>query len=110
MEINPEILRIICSAMIKLTELRQNECKHLCIENFAPEIFGKLIKEYNKPIQDKENAVIEFKCKTCGWKSYPGATIRQNKKGSKYYCPECGTILDAKIEVAEQSFILKNKR
>ena len=56
MKINAEILRIICSATIKLTELRQNECKHLCIENFAPVIFGKLIEEYNNRIQHDVSA------------------------------------------------------
>lgn len=56
------------------------------------------------------NATIEFKCKTCGWKSYPGATIRQNRKGNKHYCPECDSILNAEIEVEEQAFMLKNKK
>ena len=30
---------------VELTKLRQAECKHLCIENFAPELLGKLIRE-----------------------------------------------------------------
>jgi hypothetical protein len=30
---------------VRLTELRQNECKHLAIENFAPELFGNLLRE-----------------------------------------------------------------
>ena len=28
---------------IELTKLRQNECKHLCIENFAPGCFHALL-------------------------------------------------------------------
>lgn len=35
----------ICRLTVELTKLRQNECKHLCIENFAPELFGRLIRE-----------------------------------------------------------------
>jgi len=31
---------------VRLTQLRQNECKHLAIENFGPELFGKLLREY----------------------------------------------------------------
>jgi len=42
---NIEEFRIICDTTVKLTQLRQNECKHLCIENIAPEIMGKLIAE-----------------------------------------------------------------
>ena len=41
-----EELKVIAAMTIKLTELRQNECKHLCIENAAPEIFVKLLREY----------------------------------------------------------------
>ena len=40
-----EELREVCELTAKLTELRQNECKHLCIENIAPEIFRKLLCE-----------------------------------------------------------------
>ena len=38
-------LRELCTLTVELTRLRQNECKHLCIENFAPELLGKLIRE-----------------------------------------------------------------
>jgi hypothetical protein len=38
-------LRELCTLTAELTRLRQNECKHLCIENFAPELLGKLIRE-----------------------------------------------------------------
>lgn len=36
----------ICHLTVELTKLRQLDCKHLCIENFAPELFGKLIREF----------------------------------------------------------------
>ena len=38
-------LRELCTLAVELTRLRQNECKHLCIENFAPELLGKLLAE-----------------------------------------------------------------
>jgi hypothetical protein len=40
-----EELRELCALTVELTRMRQNECKHLCIENFAPELLGKLIRE-----------------------------------------------------------------
>ena len=40
-----EELHEVCELTVKLTTLRQNECKHLCIENIAPEIFRKLLGE-----------------------------------------------------------------
>lgn len=40
-----EELRELCAMTIELTRMRQVECKHLCIENFAPELLGKLIRE-----------------------------------------------------------------
>lgn len=40
-----EELRELCTLTVELTRLRQNECKHLCIENFAPGLLGKLIRE-----------------------------------------------------------------
>ncbi len=42
---NADQLRELCTLTLELTKLRQAECKHLCIENFAPELFGKLIGE-----------------------------------------------------------------
>jgi hypothetical protein len=41
-----EALRHICDMTVRLTELRQAECKHLCIENYAPEIFHRLLSCY----------------------------------------------------------------
>lgn len=39
-------LREVCELVVRLTELRQNECKHLCVENFAPELFHKLLTRF----------------------------------------------------------------
>jgi len=39
-----EELKIIADLTFRLTELRQRECGHLCIENFAPELFEKLLR------------------------------------------------------------------
>lgn len=36
-------LKIICDAVVRLTELRLLECKHLCIENYAPELLAKMV-------------------------------------------------------------------
>lgn len=36
----------LCRLTGALVELRQNECKHLCIENIGPQIFGGLLAEY----------------------------------------------------------------
>jgi hypothetical protein len=36
-------LRVISDMTVKLVEIRQNECKHLHIENFAPELFHELL-------------------------------------------------------------------
>lgn len=41
--VTPEELRMICDATVRLTELRQKGCPHLCVENTAPTIFHKLL-------------------------------------------------------------------
>lgn len=38
----------ICNLTLELIKLRQQECSHLCIENYAPEIFGRLLMEYRR--------------------------------------------------------------
>jgi len=43
-------LRLLFDLTLKLTKLRQEECKHLCIENAAPEILLGLIQMI-KPIK-----------------------------------------------------------
>ena len=40
-----EEFKELCKLTVELTKLRQNECKHLCIENFAPELLARLIRE-----------------------------------------------------------------
>lgn len=52
---NVEELKVICDMTVKLVELRQNECKHLCIENVAPECFGKLLLEYMLHSEGKDH-------------------------------------------------------
>jgi hypothetical protein len=42
-----EELKAICDLTNSLTRMRWEECRHLCIENFAPELFGKLLWAYN---------------------------------------------------------------
>jgi hypothetical protein len=42
----PEELSHICQLTFELVRLRQNECKHLCIENTAADIFGRLLNAY----------------------------------------------------------------
>ena len=49
----------ICRLTLELVRLRQNECKHLCIENLAPKIFGRLLREFvgcqpQEPEQEQE--------------------------------------------------------
>jgi hypothetical protein len=36
-------LEAVGKLTMELTRLRQDECKHLCVENVGPEIFGKLV-------------------------------------------------------------------
>lgn len=43
-EINDAHLKMIGEMTVELTRLRQNECKHLAVENIAPEIFEKLVR------------------------------------------------------------------
>jgi len=38
-------LREVCVLTVKLTQIRQNTCAHLCVENVAPDIFRKLLDE-----------------------------------------------------------------
>lgn len=41
--ITAEELREICDATVRLTELKQRGCNHLCIENVAPKIMRRLL-------------------------------------------------------------------
>jgi len=42
-QISNEQLQIVSNLTLQLVKLRQNECKHLSIENSAPEIFRNLL-------------------------------------------------------------------
>ncbi len=44
--LRPEIVRVILAAVVELTRIRQSECKHLCVENFAPDLFAKMLDAY----------------------------------------------------------------
>jgi hypothetical protein len=46
MDLDCASLRIIADLTSELTAMRLQNCGHLCIENVAPEIFGKLIYEF----------------------------------------------------------------
>ena len=38
-----EEFREVCKLTVELTRLRQNECKHLCVENFAADLLPRLL-------------------------------------------------------------------
>jgi len=44
-----EQLRILADLVVKLTELRLQDCRHLCIENYAPELLAKLVYAVQYP-------------------------------------------------------------
>ena len=46
-------LQKIADLTVSLVKLRQDYCNHLVIENIAPEIFGKLLAEYEMHKQGK---------------------------------------------------------
>lgn len=59
----------ICRLTVELTKLRQSECKHLCIENFVPELFGKLIRQFADAEHGSRLEItgdIWPKCSKCG--------------------------------------------
>ena len=41
-----DALRLILASVTELTKLRQDECKHLAIENFAPELLRNMLRAY----------------------------------------------------------------
>ena len=41
-----DALRLILASVTELTKLRQDECKNLSIENFAPELFRNMMRVY----------------------------------------------------------------
>lgn len=53
-------LKAICEMTVELTKLRQNGCKHLCIENFAPELFRMLLQEFaNNSVRSGDRSASE---------------------------------------------------
>lgn len=36
---------VLADLVVRLTELRMGKCEHLCIEEFAPELLGKFMRE-----------------------------------------------------------------
>ena len=51
-----DALQVIADLTHKLTVLRLQNCNHLCVENYAPEVFGKLLDAYLRA------GVVESKC------------------------------------------------
>lgn len=49
-----EELREICKLTAELTKIRQSECKHLVVENFAPELLQKLLRSFRDRNLDTE--------------------------------------------------------
>lgn len=47
--INSESVKAITQLVRELTELRLRNSPALCIENFAPELFGRLLLVYQEP-------------------------------------------------------------
>ena len=42
-ELTTDELKIICDTVVRLAELRQKECSHLSVDDFAKECMGKLL-------------------------------------------------------------------
>jgi hypothetical protein len=53
-------LQIIADLTIRLTEMRQRKCEHLCIENVAPEIFGKLLYEFRTAGEHRIEQIVSM--------------------------------------------------
>jgi len=51
--VNPDDLKVIADLTVRLTELRLKGCEHLCVENYAPEVFGKLLYAYQIHVEYK---------------------------------------------------------
>lgn len=44
---SPRKLEILCAHSLALVTLRQNECKHLCIENVGPQILSDVLRAHD---------------------------------------------------------------
>lgn len=49
-------LQVIADLTHKLTVLRVQNCGHLCIENYAPELFSSLLNAYLRA------GIVEYTC------------------------------------------------
>lgn len=70
-----EVLRLILAALPDLVKLRQNECKHLCIENMAPELFRHMLQAYyaDMGVTITTDATPKFQANGEAWNHAPGA-------------------------------------
>ena len=50
-------LKHICDLTVRLTELRLKGCGWLCIENYAPEVFAKLVAIYEGRVEISPDSV-----------------------------------------------------
>jgi hypothetical protein len=57
--ISTDELKLILDATIELTKLKQGVCKHVAIENAAPEIFRNLIDAYSEHLSGKSYLVSD---------------------------------------------------
>ena len=53
----PDNLKHICDLTVRLTELRLKGCDWLCIENYAPEVFAKLMAIYEGRVEISPHSV-----------------------------------------------------
>ena len=70
--VTPDELRTICDATVRLTEIRQRGCAHLCVENVAPEIMRKLLLTLRF---HKEGLVNASDIWSSGMDEYPTANV-----------------------------------
>lgn len=89
----------ICKLTVELTRLRQAECKHLCIENFAPQLFGKLIREFSDAEHGSRLEITGDtwpRCPGCGERIYLNHECTSTRPaqetglGPNGECPNCG--------------------
>ena len=52
--VSVDVLRVLCDTTVRLTEIRQRECSHLCVENFASECLANLLHTYANPSPDRK--------------------------------------------------------
>lgn len=80
----------VCKLTLELTKLRQNEVKHLAVENAAPEILSKLLEVFEVSVS---GAFVDDEikgCKDCTENPHTGKVIKINEDGE---CMSCGKML-----------------